>query len=82
MKRFIAAFAIFAIAAGYSAYAFLFFAWVTATPITPEQLKQAQHLASVWFFVFCASFLLAVVSVVLFIRAFRKRKKRTTNNAS
>jgi hypothetical protein len=82
MKRYYAALAVFIIAAGYSAYEFLFFAWVTATPVTAEQLTRAQNHAKMWFLIFCISLLLAAAIVVLAIMASIKGKKRTTINAS
>jgi hypothetical protein len=82
MKRYFAALAIFVIAAGYSAYEFLFFAWVTATPVTAEQLKRAQYHAKIWFVIFCISLLLVAATIVLAIMASIKGKKRPTINAS
>lgn len=36
---------------GYGGYAFVFFAWLTATPLSNEGLARAQKLTYFWFFV-------------------------------
>lgn len=50
----------------YAAYAFLFFAWLTATPQTEEGLARAQHSAYLWFFVTAAC---AIITVSYIVRA-------------
>jgi hypothetical protein len=41
--------------AAYAAYAFLYFAWLTATPLSESQLKRAQYDAMVWLVVLVIS---------------------------
>ena len=52
----------------YCAYAFVFWAWVTATPVTAEQLVHAQSIATVWL---TLTILLSAIAVALLIAAIR-----------
>jgi hypothetical protein len=54
-------------------YAFLFWAWVTATPLTPAQLSRAQYNAYVWFGLAALSLVAAVVTLVWAIRLGRRK---------
>ena len=58
---------------GYSAYLFAFFAWVTATPVTPSQLAQAQLYANAWFMVMCVCASVAILDVVFIVGRYRRR---------
>lgn len=57
----------------FCAYAFLFWAWVTATPLTPAQLSRAQYNAYVWFGLAALSLVAAVVALVWAIRLGRRK---------
>ena len=57
-------------------YALVFWAWVTATPLTPAQLARAQYNAYVWFGLAALSFATAVASLVWGLR--RRRRKRAS----
>lgn len=52
----------------YCGYAFMFWAWLTATPLTPVRLAYAQYNAKVWLGLMAASFLGAAASLVWAIR--------------
>jgi hypothetical protein len=52
----------------YSAYAMVYYGWLTATPLTPQQLKRVQYDAKAWFFILC--FTLLVLTAI----AFRRRR--------
>ena len=65
-------FALAVLATAYSAYAALFFAWVTATPLTPPQLAQAQFYAYVWSASAATS---AVVAIIDFVFIIRRRER-------
>ena len=54
-------------------YAFLFWAWVTATPLTPAQLARAQYNAYVWAALAVASLVAAVIALVWAIRLGRRK---------
>ena len=54
-------------------YAFLFWAWVTATPLTPAQLARAQYNAHVWLGLAALSLIAAVVALVWAIRLGRRK---------
>jgi hypothetical protein len=53
-----------------AAYQAAYWAWVTATPVTPERLEAAQHRAYAWLAVAMAC---AVVVVTMLVRAVRGR---------
>ena len=55
-------------------YAFLFWAWATATPLTPAQLARAQFNAKVWLGLAALSLIAAVGALVWAIRLGRRRK--------
>jgi uncharacterized membrane protein len=54
-------------------YAFLFWAWVTATPLTPAQLARAQYNAYVWFGLAALSLIASVVALDWAIRLGRRK---------
>jgi ammonia channel protein AmtB len=54
-------------------YAFLFWAWVTATPLTPAQLARAQYNAYLWAGLAGASLVAAVIALFGAIRLGRRR---------
>jgi hypothetical protein len=54
-------------------YAFLFWAWVTATPLTPAQLARAQYNANVWLGLAALSLVVAIVALVWAIRLGRRK---------
>ena len=60
----------------YCGHAFLFWAWLTATPLTPTRLAQAQYNANVWLSLTAASVLAAVASFVWVIRLGRRPASR------
>jgi len=60
----------------YCGYAFLFWAWVTATPLTPTQLARAQYIANVWFGLAALSLAAAVLALVWAIRLGRRKRCR------
>ena len=39
---------LFWLLAAYAAYAYVYFAWLSATPLTESQLKRVQYDATVW----------------------------------
>ena len=61
------------VAIPFCGYAFLFWAWVTATPLTPPQLARAQYNANVWFGLAALSVVVAVVALVWAIRLGRRK---------
>jgi ammonia channel protein AmtB len=56
----------------FCSYTYLFWAWVTATPLTPPQLARAQYNAHVWLGLAAAAFVAAVVALVCAIRLGRR----------
>jgi hypothetical protein len=54
-------------------YAFLFWAWVTATPQTPAQLARAQYNANVWLRLAALSLVAAVVALIWAIGLGRRK---------
>ena len=64
--------------ATYSLYEFLFFAWLTATPLSGIELKRAQYHAGAWIAVCCASVLALVALGVR--RHIRLKKERKMNS--
>jgi hypothetical protein len=55
-------------------YSYLFWTWVTATPLSPAQLARAQYNGKVWLALGAVSFVLAIVSLVVVIRSFKERR--------
>ena|ERR1700722_10287986 len=53
-------------------YAFLFFAWLTATPLTPQQIARAQYDANVWLVLAGLSVAAGVIDLIVL---FRPRKR-------
>jgi hypothetical protein len=45
--------------AAYAAYAYVYFAWLSATPLTNSQLKRVQYDAKVWLGVLCVTIIAA-----------------------
>jgi hypothetical protein len=59
----------------YSLYAFAFFAWVTATPVTQEQLRQAQSLAKLWGSLSISCLIGFIVLAIRLARLYKARRK-------
>jgi hypothetical protein len=59
-------------------YAFLFWAWVTATPLTPAQLARAQYNAHVWLGLAAVSLIAAVIVLIWIIRLRRRGIRNPT----
>src|SRR5215210_1721507 len=57
-------------------YAFLYWGWLTATPLTPAQLARAQYNANVWLGLAALSLVAAVVARVWAIRLGRRKVLR------
>jgi len=60
----------------FCAYAFLFWAWVTATPLTPAQLARAQYNSNVWGGFAVASLVATAFALVWAISLGRQRLPR------
>jgi hypothetical protein len=60
------------LASGFALYASLYFAWLTATPLSAAQLARAQHDCYFWFVLFVISFLLNIFVVGKMVRLRRK----------
>jgi hypothetical protein len=54
-------------------YSFLFFAWLTATPLTPAQLARAQWDAYVWLALAGVSLVAAIIALIFAIRLSRRK---------
>ncbi len=67
----------------YSAYATLYFGWVTATPLSPAQLKRAQFDCGAWLTMTVICFVTALILSVLFYRHYKstRMKLRQPNQA-
>ena len=63
----------------YCLYATMFFAWVTATPVAPENLKRAQMLAQNWSIAFLAT---SATIILLIIRMVRLRRRTSAAQES
>jgi hypothetical protein len=63
---------VFVVVAIYCLYATVFFAWLTATPVTPERLRHAQIAYQVWFGGFVTSSLFLCAVVLLMYRRWRR----------
>lgn len=59
----------------YSAYATAFFAWLTATPLSPAQLKRSQFDTYAWFCVLCIS-VITVIALTLKLWCLGKKDRR------
>ena len=60
----------------YAGYTFLYFAWLTATPLTKEGLSRAQYDAYFWFAILAICFL--IISSFVVAMVLRKNKKIKT----
>jgi hypothetical protein len=56
----------------YALYMALFFAWLTATPLSASDLVRAQHHCYFWFWTFMVSTLADIYIVVQLVRLRRK----------
>ncbi len=65
-------FVLYVIAIPFCGYAFVFWAWVTATPLIPAQLARAQYNANVWLGLAALSLVAAVVALIWAIRLGRR----------
>ncbi|HEV8607395.1 MAG TPA: hypothetical protein VGQ99_18815 [Tepidisphaeraceae bacterium] len=58
----------------FSCYSYVFWGWVTATPLTPPQLKRAQFNAHAWLILTLLGVLISVWLIVMISR--RKKESR------
>lgn len=66
-------FVLAAVAVLFCGYAFLFWAWVTATPLTAGQLARTEYNANVWLGSTALSLVVAIVALVWAIRLSRRK---------
>lgn len=64
----------------YCGYATAFFAWVTATPVSPENLRRAQMLSLIWFAGLMAGTLLLIAVVFRMVHLHRLNMKENQQN--
>jgi hypothetical protein len=61
---------------GFTLYSSLYFAWLTATPLSAGQLARAQYDCYSWFAYFVISILLSIWIVVRMVRLRRKLRDK------
>jgi TRAP-type C4-dicarboxylate transport system permease small subunit len=61
---------------GFALYSSLYFAWLTATPLSAGQLARAQYDCYFWFALFVVAILLSIFVVVRIIRLRRKMREK------
>jgi len=59
----------------WSLYTTVFFAWLTATPLTQEQLHHAQSRANLWLSLFILSVIGFIVLAIRLVWMYRTRRK-------
>jgi hypothetical protein len=64
------------LASGFELYASLYFAWLTAAPLSPGQLARAQYDCYCWFAFFVVSILLSIWIAVNMVRLRRKLRDK------
>ncbi len=64
------------LAALFCLYATLYFAWLSATPLTEAQLHRVQYDCYVWFWVFVAAALLVIGLAARLVWLYRCRPRR------
>ena len=63
-------------ASGFALYSWLYFGWLTATPLSAGQLARAQYDCYFWFALFVVAVLLGIFVVVKMIRLRRKMRDK------
>ncbi|MCB0338927.1 MAG: hypothetical protein KDD53_04950 [Bdellovibrionales bacterium] len=58
----------------YCLYAFSYFAWVTATPVSPAALERAQMLARYWGITFLVTVVAVVAVCIRLVQLFRAKR--------
>jgi hypothetical protein len=66
------------LASGFALYSFLYFAWLTATPLSAGQLARAQYDCYCWFAFFVVGVLLSIFLVLRMIRLRRKMRNKVS----
>lgn len=71
------AFVVLLVLVAYALYSYVFFAWLTATPLTAEQLKRAQYDGEVWLIVAGVGFVGIIALAIWRIRLRRKHRNES-----